>query len=142
MAPDDRLRRSLAPPPVIRGALTPVIISAWLWSGMLTLFLLYSRSLLAASLATDPASLTGLSELWYKPVLFGLSIRYAIKVVNVLFIVLLWLRLRSSRWWRQRHRLGDHLLYLGTAALLLALEWACHLLGEAIPRWGAQPVYL
>jgi hypothetical protein len=119
-----------------------VIVSAWLWAGLLMLFLLYSRSLLATSLAADPESLTELSELWYRPMLFGLSIRYAIKVVNVLFIILLWLRLRSSRWWRQRHRLGDKLLYLGTAALLLALEWACHLLGEAIPRWGEQPVYL
>jgi hypothetical protein len=114
--------------------LSPVIVAAWLWVGLIVLLLLYSSGLSAVAPAQHPARLEELRELWLGPTPVGLPVRHLIKVIDVLLVVLLWLQWTTLRSRRERRRWLHGLLYLGTACLLLALEWGCHLFGESLQR--------
>ena len=122
------------PRSIFGGALSPVIVVAWLWSGLVILLLLYLQTVLSQPSPDEAVRISALRELWLGPTPLGLPLRHVVKVVNVLFIVFLWLRFRSSSRRRERTGLFDRLLYLGTAALLLAVEWACHVLGQSMAR--------
>lgn len=130
------------PRPIFRGALSPAIIVAWLWSGLLILLLVYLRTLLSYPSAEDALRIRDFHEFWLGPTPVGLPLRHVVKVVNVLLIALLWIRFRTMRRIPGPSRLTGRLLYLGTAVLILALEWACHVLGESLERLAVRMTQL
>ncbi len=119
-------------PPPGAGLLSPVVVVSWLWVGLVSLLLLYLRGLVLSPSAQPPGWIERLPDLWLGPTPWGLPVRHLIKLVNVLLALLLWLKWASLRSRRERRGRARGLQYLGTAALLLALEWGCHVFGESL----------
>lgn len=92
----------------------PVLVTALLWVGVQVLLLLYLANLagvwaerLSPTFLTDVLAPASRVVLW----------------VNLLFVVLLWLKHRSQDWSSPRERGLAVLLYAGASALLALVQW-------------------
>ncbi len=80
-------------------------------------------------------------ELWLQPGIHGVSLRQAWMAVNSLFVLALWVDSRSARCERPEERYPRLVAQLGTAVLLLAVQWALTISGAALPRWRLIQIY-
>ncbi len=99
---------------------SPVVVAALLWVGLQVLVVLYLRSLVGTLLEHRPVLVIALHQALTSPAGHGLSVRSWIWLVNLGFVLLLWLGLRFRSWpSRGRHAVG--LFVYGGASLLLLL---------------------
>jgi hypothetical protein len=119
---------------VFGGIPSPVIVVSWVWLGVSALLLLYLRGILPATWI-ELVWFWRFRDLWFGPTHFGLSLQQAVMLVNPLLVILLWVRFRSPSWWWARRAPIKAVPYVGTACVLLVVQWAFYMVGEALPRW-------
>ncbi len=102
----------------------PVVVAVLLWVGLQVLLLLYLRSLVGALLHHRPALVIALNQAFTSAAGHGLSVRSWIWLVNLAFVLLLWLRLRSRPWPSRSQRFLGLVVYGGASLLLLLMNTA------------------
>ncbi len=103
---------------------SPVVVTALLWVGLQCLVLLYLRSLIGSLLHRDLHHLIALERALTEAPAHGLTLRASLWAVNLAFVLLLWLKLRSRHWPSASRRLLALAVYGGTSLLLLLVNTA------------------
>lgn len=101
-----------------------MVVTALLWVGVQVLVLLYLRTLLGVSIHREPQVAAALLEALATAPAGGLAVRWWLLAVNLAFVVLLWLRERSSLRAGRGRRIEALVVHGGTAVLLLLLQAA------------------
>lgn len=122
-------RRSLDTAPI----LTPSLVVAWLWIGLMCLLLLDLRARAEVAWSGELVLVWAFFELWLEPVIAGLSNESVFLAVNPLLVVLLWVMSRSDHTGPRASL--RRLTYIGSSLLLLLLQWAFAALRGALPDW-------
>jgi threonine/homoserine/homoserine lactone efflux protein len=108
---------------MLRVVLPPAVLVASVWAGFQILLLVYLRIVLLYPTTPGPPLGEFMTEVLSGSSAAGPALALGLLVVNLLFVVLIWLSYRSFRSRSRSEKVAAILTYGGATVLLVFLQW-------------------